>query len=154
MANPHPKLLLGWNNTLNYKNFDFNFFFRGVFGNKIFNATRADLSYTVNAAVINISNQAVNDLMTDAKNNSYSDRYIENGSYVRLDNATLGYKVPVQNNIIKSLRLYVTGNNLLVVTKYSGIDPEINQGGIALGVDYNNFYPKTRIIMFGLNFGF
>ncbi len=154
LANPHPKLLLGWNNTLNYKNFDFNFFFRGVFGNKIFNATRADLSYTVNAAVINISNQAVNDLMTDAKNNSYSDRYIENGSYVRLDNATLGYKVPVQNNIIKSLRLYVTGNNLLVVTKYSGIDPEINQGGIALGVDYNNFYPKTRIIMFGLNFGF
>jgi len=154
LADPNPKLLMGWSNTLKYKNFDLNFFFRGVFGNKIFNATRADQSYTVNATVNNITPQAANDLMTDAKNNSYSDRYIENGSYIRMDNATLGYKVPISNNYIKSLRMYVTGNNLFVVTKYSGIDPEINQGGIALGVDYNNFYPKTRVFMFGLNIGF
>jgi TonB-linked SusC/RagA family outer membrane protein len=154
LGSPHPKLLIGWNNSVSYKNFDLNFFFRGVFGNKIFNVTRADLSYTLGAASNNILASAANDKMTDGKNNFYSNRYIENGSYVRLDNATLNYRVPVKNNYISSLRFYVTGNNLFVITKYSGIDPEINQGGVGLGVDGNNFYPKTRTVMVGVNVGF
>ena len=55
---------------------------------------------------------------------------------------------------IKSLRVYVTGNNLFVITGYKGIDPEINQGGLAPGVDYNNFYPKTRTFLLGANISF
>ncbi len=154
-GSPYPKLLLGWNNTLSYKNFDFNFFFRGAFGGKIFNVTRADLSYTVNAAVNNISAHAADDQMTDAKNNAYSTRYIEKGSYIRLDNATFSYRLPVKSyDYISNLRLYLTANNLFVITKYTGIDPEINQGGVGLGVDGNNFYPKTRTIIFGVNVGF
>lgn len=154
-GSPHPKLLLGWNNTLSYKNFDLNFFFRGAFGNKIFNVTRADLSYTGNATVNNISIHATDDLMTDAKNNAYSTRYIESGSYVRLDNATLSYRLPLkEDGYIKNLRLYLTSNNLFVITNYSGIDPEINQGGVGLGVDGSNFYPKTRTLTFGVKIGF
>lgn len=153
-GSPHPNLLLGWSNTVTYKNFDLSFFLRGAFGNKIFNVTRADLSYTVNATVNNISQLASDDLMTDGKNNAYSTRYVETGSYVRLDNATLSYRVPLKNqNIFNSLRFYLTSNNLFVITKYSGIDPEINQGGVGLGVDGNNFYPKTRTILFGMNIG-
>ncbi|WP_460432774.1 SusC/RagA family TonB-linked outer membrane protein [Arachidicoccus ginsenosidivorans] len=154
-GSPHPKVLLGWTNTISYKNFDVNFFFRGSFGSKIFNVTKADLSYTVNAAVNNISTYAKQDKMTDAKNNAYSTRYIESGNYVRLDNATLGYKVPLKNTAaIKGLKFYLTANNLFVITKYTGIDPEINQGGVGLGVDGNNFYPKTRTLVFGVNIGF
>ena len=154
-GSPHPKLLVGWNNTLSYKNFDLNFFFRGSFGSKIFNVTRADLSYTVNAAVNNISTYAKDDLMTDAKNNAYSTRYIESGNYIRLDNATLGYHVPIKaNSAVRGLKLYLTANNLFIITKYTGIDPEINQGGVGLGVDGNNFYPKTRTLVFGVNLGF
>lgn len=151
LGSPHPKFMGGWSNTLTYKNFDLNFFIRGVFGNKIFNATRADLSYTVNAAVNNIITSASEDKMTDSKNSYYSTRYIEDGSYIRFDNATLSYRVPVKNNYISSLRFYSTVNNLFVITKYSGVDPEITQGGVSLGVDYNNFYPKTRTVMFGVN---
>lgn len=154
-GSPHPSLLLGWANTLNYKNFSLNFFFRGTFGNKIFNVTRADLSYTVNSTVKNISTYAADDLMTDGKNNAYSTRYIENGSYVRLDNATLRYKVPIsKNNFINRLGFYLTANNVFVITDYTGIDPEINQGGIGLGVDKSNFYPKTRSWILGASIEF
>jgi hypothetical protein len=74
---------------------------------------------------------------------------------LRLDNTTLGYTF--KKGIIpgvSSLRLYTTANNLFVITGYKGIDPEINQGGTAPGVDTNNFYPKTRTFLFGLNLSF
>jgi TonB-dependent starch-binding outer membrane protein SusC len=154
LGSPHAKLMFGWNNNLRYKNFDLNFFIRGVLGNKIFNATRADLSYVVTAGQTNISPYAADDKRTDTRNNNFSSRYVEDGSYLRFDNATLGYRFNIKNEYISNLRLYATVNNLFVVTKYKGIDPEINQGGASLGVDYNSFYPKTRTILFGVSVGF
>ncbi len=151
VGNAQPKLLAGWSNTFRYKNFDLNVFFRGVFGNKIFNATRADLSYVIAATSNNILSSAKDDKITDNRNSFYSTRYIEKGDYVRLDNATLSYTFNTPVKGINNLRLYVTGNNILTITKYTGIDPEINQGGVAPGIDYNNFYPKTRTIMVGVN---
>jgi TonB-dependent starch-binding outer membrane protein SusC len=154
LGSPQPKLMFGWNNNFRYKNFDLNFFVRGVLGNKIFNATRADLSYVVTAGQTNISPYAADDKKTDARNNNFSSRYIEDGSYLRFDNATLGYRFNIKNDYISMLRFYATVNNLFVITKYKGIDPEINQGGASLGVDYNSFYPKTRTILFGVSVGF
>ncbi|WDF57300.1 SusC/RagA family TonB-linked outer membrane protein [Mucilaginibacter sp. KACC 22063] len=146
-----PKVILGWANTFKYKKFDLNVFLRGTFGNKIYNATRADLSYTANATQNNILNSASGDKISDTFNSYYSDRYLENGSYVRLDNATLGYTFDKVIKNVSSVRLYVTGNNIFTITQYKGIDPEVNQGGIAPGVDYNNFYPKTRTFLLGIN---
>lgn len=154
VGDAQPKLLMGWSNSVRYGNWDLNIFLRGVFGNKIFNATRADLSYTLAAAQNNILNSAKDDKITDNRNSYYSTRYIESGSYVRLDNATLSYTFGSPVKGITNLRVYATGNNLLTITNYSGIDPEINQGGVAPGIDYNNFFPKTRTIMFGLNLTF
>ena len=154
LGSPHAKLMFGWNNNLKYKNFDLNFFVRGVLGNKIFNATRADLSYVVTAGQTNISPYAADDKKTDARNNNFSSRYVENGSYLRFDNATLGYRFNIKSEYISMLRFYTTVNNLFVITKYKGIDPEINQGGASLGVDYNSFYPKTRTILLGVSVGF
>jgi len=155
VGDAQPKLLAGWSNTFKYKRFDFNFFFRGVFGNKIFNVSRANLSYTPNSPTSNLSSYVTaDDKVTDARNSFFSTRYIESGSYIRLDNATLGYDVNTKLKGLKSLRVYVTAENLLTITNYSGIDPEINQGGVAPGVDSNNFYPKTKVFMFGLNVEF
>ena len=154
LGDPQPKLLVGWNNTFRYKRFDLNVFFRGSFGSKLFNATRADLSQVVAATGSNILNSASDDKITDTKNSFYSNRYIENGNYVRLDNATLGYNLKGDGKYVKTIRLYASVNNLFTITKYKGIDPEINQGGVSPGIDYNNFYPKTRTVLFGVNVSF
>lgn len=155
-GNAQPKLLVGFSNTLRYKNIDLNIALRGVFGNKIMNATRADLFRPSTAMSTNILADAANELPADAIDYTYSTRFIESGSYVRLDNATLGYNFGKigAGDYIKSLRFYISSNNLFVITKYKGIDPEVNQGGIAPGVDYNNFYPKTRTFLLGVNVSF
>lgn len=149
-----PKLLIGWTNNLKYKNFDFNLFIRGVFGNKIFNATRADLFRPSTAMSTNILVDAAGESPADGNAYKYSSRFIENGDYIRFDNATLGYNFKDVNKYIKTLRVYTSVNNLFVITDYTGVDPEINQGGIAPGVDYNNFYPKTRTLLLGVNVSF
>ncbi|NDC77327.1 MAG: SusC/RagA family TonB-linked outer membrane protein [Chitinophagia bacterium] len=151
IGDAQPRLLAGWNNTLRYHRLDFNFFFRGFFGAKIFNASRANLSYTPNASVNNLhALVTAADKVSDARNSFFSTRYVEKGDYVRLDNATLGYSLDAKIKGVSAIRFYLTGNNLLTLTKYTGIDPEINQGGVAPGVDNNNFYPRTRTIMFGV----
>jgi len=155
VGDAQPSLLVGWNNTFKYKRFDFNIFFRGVFGNEIMNVSRANLSYTPNASTSNVSALlTADDKVTDARNSFFSTRYIEKGDYVRLDNATIGYNFKLNSKVFKNLRLYVTGENLWTITNYTGIDPEINQGGVAPGVDGNNFYPKTTVFMLGLNVSF
>ncbi|MCX2476867.1 SusC/RagA family TonB-linked outer membrane protein [Pedobacter sp. MC2016-05] len=155
LGNAQPKALIGWSNNVRYKNFDLSIFMRAVLGNKIMNVTRADLFRPSTAQFTNIPVEVENESASDFNSYKYSSRFLENGSYLRLDNATLGYTfkkglIPGVN----SLRLYTTANNLFVITGYKGIDPEINQGGIAPGVDTNNFYPKTRTFLFGLNVSF
>jgi TonB-dependent starch-binding outer membrane protein SusC len=153
-GSPQPKLLLGWTNTLRFNNFDLNFFIRGVFGNKIFNATRADLFRPTTAQFTNVLKDVVSESTKDVNSQRYSTRFVEDGSYVRMDNATLGYTINGISKYMKSVRIYVAVNNAFTWTKYKGIDPEVNQGGLAPGVDTNNFYPKTRTLMLGLNTSF
>jgi TonB-linked SusC/RagA family outer membrane protein len=146
-----PKFMLGWDNNFTYKKFDLNIFFRGVFGNKIFNATRADLFRPATAMTSNILVDAADESPNDLNSYKYSTRFIEDGSYLRLDNLTLGYDFGKVGRYIKKVRIYETINNLFVITNYTGIDPEVEQGGTAPGVDSNNFYPKTRTFLFGVN---
>jgi len=150
-GNAQPKFMFGWNNTFTYKNFDFSFFLRGVSGNKILNSTLASLNDVNNASNNNIPKFSLGEPGTDINSFYNSTRYIESGSYIRMDNATLGYNFKIRSAKIKSARLYITSNNLFVITKYRGIDPEINLGGIEPGIDNNNFYPKTRTFMLGIN---
>ncbi|MBE5321143.1 TonB-dependent receptor [Pedobacter sp. MR2016-19] len=155
LGNAQPKALIGWSNNLRYKNFDLSIFMRAVLGNKIMNVTRADLFRPNTAQFTNIPIEVENESAADFNSYKYSSRFLENGSYLRLDNATLGYTF--KKGLIpgvSALRLYTTANNLFVITGYKGIDPEIDQGGTAPGVDTNNFYPKTRTFLFGLNVSF
>jgi len=154
LGNAQPKLLLGWTNTFKYKNIDLNVFLRGVFGNKIFNATRADLFRPSTATLANVLADVAGESIKDVNDDKYSSRYIEKGDYLRLDNATLGYNFKNISPYIKNLRAYTSVNNLFVITGYKGVDPEVNQGGSVPGIDYNNFYPKTRTFLLGVNVSF
>jgi len=145
-----PKLIYGWSNTFNYKNFDFNFLVRGVYGNQILNATLAGLNNPADSKFQNIPRFTLGESYKDINAYLISDRFLESGSYLRLDNATLGYTIRPNVKAIKSIRLYLSGNNIFVITKYRGVDPEINIGGLTPGIDNKDFYPKTRTFSAGI----
>jgi iron complex outermembrane receptor protein len=153
-GNAQPELVYGWTNNFYYKRFDLGFMLRGVVGNKILNATLAGLNDPVDAHFQNIPHFTLGESHNDINAYLISDRFLESGSYLRLDNATLGYTIKPRNQNVKSIRLYVTGNNLFVITKYRGTDPEINIGGLTPGIDNQNFYPKTRTYIFGVSANF
>ncbi|WP_457271877.1 SusC/RagA family TonB-linked outer membrane protein [Pedobacter sp. UYEF25] len=177
IGNGNPKFSYGFSNDLKYKQWSVALFIQGVQGNDIFNATRiysegmweprnqsaAVLNrWTTPGQITNIPRQDLTNTTTDITNyNSLiSSRFIENGSYLRLKSVTLGYNLPekwVNKASIKRLKLYVTSENLLTFTKYSGLDPEVSAFGtssnIAPGVDFGT-YPQTRDIIFGLDITF
>ncbi len=153
-GNAQPKYLYGLNNTVTWKNWDLNVFFRGVYGNKIMNATLANLNLPNEAGNYNVSTFTRDEPLTDTRANWYSNRYIESGSYLRLDNLTLGYTLSLASKYLKKVRLYASSQNLFTVTNYRGIDPEINLGGLTPGLDNDNFYPKTRTFVGGVTLDF
>lgn len=157
VGSAQPKLNLGWNNTLTYGNWTLTAFFQGTFGNKIFNATRAQYNNTTN---IQQGKNGLKEIMTDQKITDVnaqapSDRYLEDGSYLRLSTLSLGYDFGKIGNWINNLKLTATCNNVFTITGYSGTDPEVSLGGIEPGIDWrNSFYPHTRTFMLGLNVNF
>lgn len=155
-----PTYTFGWGNTLNYKNLSLNFFFRGQGGNKIMDASLANFNTPAQASVHNVPTVTLTEPVTDYNANLYSTRYVENGAFIRLSNATLAYKIKVPGNYVHSVRVYVSGTNLFIITKYKGVDPELNlslnnqQAGQFVGLDSNNFYPKTRTFLGGVQVDF
>lgn len=149
-----PKLNFGWNNTFNYKNWNATVFFTGVFGNDIYNGTRANyMSPEMLAGGKNVLKEFLDNPTTSAS--LPSDRFIENGSYLRLSTLSLGYTFKNFNRWLQNLQLYVTCNNLFTITGYKGLDPEVNMGGIDPGIDYRwSVYPHTRTTMVGVKINF
>jgi iron complex outermembrane receptor protein len=153
-----PKLNLGWNNTVNYKNWDFSCFFTGVFGHDVYNGLRAH--YTAPdffAGGKNVMKEFVTERpASDTGSNIPSDKFIEKGDYIRLQSLTVGYTFnDCFSGWIKSLQLYATMNNVFTITSYKGLDPEVNLGGIDPGVDYRwSTYPHTRTTMIGAKINF
>ncbi len=155
-GNAQPTYTFGWGNNLTYKNFSFNFFFRGQGGNKIMDASLASFNQPTQASAHNVPTLTLSEPGNDVNANLFSTRYLESGTFVRLSNATLSYKFKVPGNYIHWVRVYLTGTNLFIITKYKGVDPELNlslnnqASGQFIGVDYNNFYPKTRSYLAGV----
>ena len=153
-----PKINAGWNNSLTYKNWNLNAFITGVFGNDVYNGPRAH--YT-SAQMFSDGKNVLKDFLGfpagDASGSLPSDRWIEKGTYVRLQSLSLSYTFRnCFNDWIQDLTLYGTANNLLTITSYKGLDPEVNLGGIDPGIDYRwSRYPHTRTFMVGvkINFG-
>ena len=168
IGNAQPDFTYGMTNTLSYKGFSLSLFLQGSQGNDIFNATRIDTE-----GMMDFRNQSKTVLhrwrrpgmMTDIprvgndENIHNSTRFVEDGSYLRLKTATLSYnfdKRLIGRWGLSRLQLYVTGQNLLTLTRYAGYDPEVNAYGanaVQLGIDYGT-YPQSKAVIFGLNVEF
>lgn len=169
IGNPQPDFVFGFTNTLNWRRWDLNIFLQGSYGNDIYNATRIDLegmfdSKNQSVAVLNrwtpdnrntdmpraVGNGNVNNVRN-------STRFVEDGSYLRLKSFTLSYNFDSKKmRNISRCQLYLTGQNLLTFTQYSGFDPEVNAFGRSateLGIDYGT-YPHARTLTIGANLDF
>ena len=163
IGNPNPKFTFSFNNTFSYKNFDLTIFLQGSYGNDIFNANRM---YTEAMSIIQNQSTAVLGRWTGEgtsnnipraiygdpnQNSRVSDRYIEDGSYLKIKNINLSYTLPktVFGQNFNSVKIFVSAQNLVTWTKYSGFDPEVPVNGID-----NGTYPITRTVSLGLNIGF
>ncbi|GIV35900.1 MAG: hypothetical protein KatS3mg032_0279 [Cyclobacteriaceae bacterium] len=168
IGNGLPKFLIGWNNTIRYKNFDLNLFFRGAFGHDLINSYRGFYENLESTTVGNwnvVKTKYYNPDITKAQFNS---SHVEDASFVKLDNATLGYNFPVKASGIRNIRAFISGQNLFVITGYTGVDPEVryfdvndsDNGGrpgspdpLSPGIERRSTYFTTRIITVGINIG-
>lgn len=143
---PAPTVFMGFSSLMRYKNIDFSFNGRINLGNYIYNNVFSGATYANMAASGYLSNRVTNVQETNFENSQYfSDYYMENGSFLKLDNLSVGYNF---NNLAKDkikMRLYATVQNLFTITKYSGLDPEVFSG-----ID-NNTYPRPRTFLFGIS---
>lgn len=152
-----PKANIGWaNNFTIYKNIDLSFSFRAVLGYKVYNVSDMYFSDPALLPNFNANDQAVSWFEQGIDGTpTASDYWLEDGSFLRLDNLTLGYSIPNVKKVgINKLRVYFTGGNLFTITGYKGIDPEISYSGTSFGLDNFNTYPKTRNYTFGLQLNF
>ena len=164
IGNPNPSWLFSMNNSLSYKGFELSVFLQGIAGNKIYNANNID--NTVMAAAYNQTTDVLKRWQGEGTSNSMpravfgdpnqntrvSDRFVENGSYLRLKNITLSYTFPkqwLQKAQIENARLSLSCENVATITGYSGFDPEVGINGID-----QNRYPISRTFSLGLNFNF
>ena len=156
IGSAQPDLTFGWNNSFRFKNIDFSFFFRGSIGQDVMNHVR--MAYAQPGYLI--GGNALDDPLTYELKEvpKYCSYYIEDASFVRLDNVTLGYTFNTKSiDWLQKARVYVTGQNLFVITGYKGLDPETNVGrndGLAPGVEDREFYPKARTFTLGVNLTF
>ena len=156
-GSPLPKVTAGLTNNLRYKNLDLSFFFTGQFGHKIYNNT-ANAFFTAGSLAIgrNVSTDVPGSGESSLNAPDVSTRFLENGSFVRLQNVTLSYNFPLESvKNISNLRLFMTAQNLFVITDYSGQDPEVDTNKAidnipSAGIDYTP-YPRSRTFTLGVN---
>ena len=172
IGDPNPDFTFGMTNTVSYKNFDLNIFFQGAVGGDIYNLTAVQLFNGDSNGLTDVLNSWTPDnTNTDIpraaiRGRERSSRFVEDGSYVRLKNIALGYSLPsstLENVGISSARLSISAQNLLTLTGYSGLDPEVSYFGgggegsgdanVVQGHDYGN-YPNLSSLTFGLNLKF
>lgn len=159
-VDPSPKFNYGINNSFTYKNWSLSFFIRGVSGIKIYNSNAQNISTNVNVNFLAGFNTTKDGLETGIKDViRVSDRWLENASFIRLDNATLGYTFKKFKGV-QNLRVYVASNNLFVITKFKGLDPEVQSAGNFQAGGTENYMnnqqstPRTRSFSFGVNASF
>jgi len=169
LGNAIPKYYYGLNIDLTYKNFDFSMFWQGNAGNKVFNAVYQALMaeqygndhvdalnfWTPTHTNTNVPRPVIGD---PNGNDRVSDRFVENGSYIKLQNLQIGYTIPSElikrTHIFSSFHVYVAGENLITISNYKGYDPDfISDGLFSRGFDYGSF-PNPRTIMVGIQAGF
>ena len=162
IGDPFPDFTMGWNLNIEYKNFDFNAFTYASVGNDIYRAYERNANYSNKYRSVlarwtgpGTTNDARNPRYTFSDVNSnirVSDRYVEDGSFIKIKNIQLGYTFPasVTRKLFSKLRVYVQVKNAFTFTEYSGYDPEISGGVLDTGIDRGS-YPQSRTYAIGLD---
>lgn len=158
MNSPNPTTLLGISTNVNYKKFSLAANMNGAFGHYLFNNTAATGLGLTNLSSRNIGSKFFDTSVKESTSNSAapSSRFLEKGDYLKLANLTLSYRVGNVGKTLKNLNVSLTGQNLFIITKYTGFDPEVNTDGStngipSLGIEYLP-YPPARNILLGVNF--
>ncbi|GAB2854570.1 SusC/RagA family TonB-linked outer membrane protein [Hymenobacter ruber] len=159
LGNPNPTALAGLGTTLRFQKLSLTGNFNGVFGNKIYNNTFnsvLNVSQIQSGKNIALANYEAGVKESLSNRLAPSSRFLESGNYVKLTNVTLSYGLGDLGKVFKGVNVYAIGQNLFVITKYSGFDPEVNTnktvGGVpSAGIDYTG-YPTARTFTFGVNF--
>ena len=162
VGDAQPDLTYGWNNTFTWGNWDASIFFRGTIGNKVLNNPLA--AYGNNTYIDGNNAMKNDDLLKYTENSRVCSYYIENGSFLRLDNMSIGYTFNTKKiDWLEKARVYVAGQNLFVITGYKGLDPEVENfrgeasdtdAGLSPGIEPRNYMPKSRSFTFGVNLTF
>lgn len=169
IGDPNPDFIFGFNSTMNYKNFELNIFLQGSYGNDIFNASSIPSTLDYGQG-LNMPREVLENHWTpDNRDAKYplitlntaarvSDRFIEDGSYLRLKNIQLAYNFPTEAwgvDWFSRAQLYISGQNLLTLTDYSWWDPEVNSRGASVdqGIDHYS-YPISKVVTVGLRASF
>lgn len=152
VGSAQPDFEMGWSNYFTlFGNIDMNFTFRGVYGYQVFNTTRMIFGNPIFLPTRNVLGVAVDEYESGLSDNpKVSSYYLEDASFLRLDNVSIGYTF-LNAGTFERLRIYAASNNVFTVTGYSGIDPEISTTGLSFGLDQYNVYPKTRTVTLGIN---
>ena len=166
-GNGLPKFLIGFGNNLTYKNWDLNVFFRGVFGHDLVNSFRAFYEVPAYISSYNLPKTTTDLRSPDGAllavtSGTVSSKYVEKGDFVSLDNLALGYNFSLpKSSAFSKIRVYVAGNNLFYITKYTGVDPnprytdpEYGNSPLVTGMDRRDTWFRTRSVTFGANFVF
>jgi TonB-dependent starch-binding outer membrane protein SusC len=152
VGSAQPDFEIGWSNYLTlFKNIDLNFTFRGIYGYQVFNTTRMIFGNPIFLPTRNVLASAIDEYERGLSDNpKLSSYYLEDASFLRLDNISLGYNFS-DVGWFSQIRVYVASNNVFTLTNYTGIDPEISTSGLSFGLDQYNVYPKTRTFTLGVN---
>lgn len=149
----YPDAVLGWSNTFTYKGFDLGITMRLSIGGSVFNTYRATYENLPGLGLKNILSSWLDNTKYTG-DVVYSSNYIEDATYLKIDNLSLGYNIPVKSDVVKRIRVYVAVQNLLCATKYKGVDPEVSLTGLTPGIEGTSYYPTTTSYTLGLNINF
>jgi TonB-linked SusC/RagA family outer membrane protein len=152
IGNANPFCTLGWSNSFNYKNWDMNMSFRSNIGGKVLNMYRLYYENWRSLGRNIVHTQLENPEFTG--NGQYSSKYIESGTFVKLDNISLGYNFKTKIKYISNIRAEFTAQDVYTFTGYKGLDPEVNLSGLEPGIEYLYYYPRSTSFTFGLNITF
>lgn len=154
LGNAYPICELGWSNSLTWKNLTFSAALRASIGGKVFNQMNAVYGSINELGLKNVLDTWLDEPQYTGKV-VYCSKYVEDASYLKLDNVTVNYSVPLKDRkIVKALNFYITGQNLFVLTGYTGVDPEVNLTGLTPGIESLSYYPRTRVFTLGASVKF
>lgn len=153
LGSAYPEMTIGWSNNLVLGNWALSATLRAGVGGKVFNTYRAEYENITGIGLRNIMSSWLNNTSFTGKV-TYSSKYLEDASFLKLDNLSLVYTIKLSNEYLRKIRLFFSAQNVFTLTAYSGVDPEVGISGLAPGIERTSYYPRTRTFTFGASFTF